>query len=140
MPSHSDGATPRPSVNTVIQYLEEHGMTLAAQTIRNLQGDYDLLARSETATPSPDLLELAATWCEAAAKASPGPTVWTNRAKMLREGYKPQVVSAVPCVAVPIDRLRDLLLTEIQCTERYGQGSDNAEVDRLLNEIRNGER
>lgn len=44
-----------------------------------------------------DLLELASTWCEAAGKSDPGMArVWANRAKMLREGYEPQLVRALP--------------------------------------------
>ena len=51
------------------------------------------------------LIELAATWCEAQgrAKLDPMAPIWERRAKMLREGYKPQLVSA-PSATVPRDK------------------------------------
>lgn len=44
-----------------------------------------------------DLIELAATWCdaEAASRGAAGTYLWANRARMLRDGYKPLLVSAV---------------------------------------------
>lgn len=55
--------------------------------------------RGSVSTPSdkPDLLELAAMWCEGAAKieSSEGvAAIWRTRAKMLRDGYQPMLVKA----------------------------------------------
>lgn len=58
------------------------------------------------------LIELAATWCEAQGRVKDDPMarVWARRAEMLREGYKPALVSASSATVAPdeIARLREI--------------------------------
>lgn len=51
------------------------------------------------------LLALAETWCEAQSrvKSDPMAPIWERRAKMLREGYKPQLVSAPSATAAILE-------------------------------------
>lgn len=60
------------------------------------------------------LIELAATWCEAQgrAKLDPMAPIWERRAKMLREGYKPQLVSA-PSATVATLNMNDTVRVKL---------------------------
>lgn len=103
-----------------------------------------------SSTQPPDLMELAATWCEAAGKYDPGMArVWANRAKMLRECYRPQVVSAPSATLTPptedeIAAYRDLFRAELDknmaVTSRCASPSTDAHAVALRRFVENRNR
>lgn len=79
------------------------------------------------------LIELAATWCEAQgrAKLDPMAPIWERRAKMLREGYKPQLVSAPSATAATSEPMgNEPLPPDAEMAVR-----ELAEVDRALKSL-----
>lgn len=84
------------------------------------------------------LIELAATWCEAQgrAKLDPMAPIWERRAKMLREGYKPQLVSAPSAtLPMPVRSTHNTLKEAARLLERWNWTSAASDVRRSMEVI-----